>query len=82
MFFTFIVYCFLAYLLFRLVFNFIIPVFRTARRMKKSFREMNERMQQAGNTYNQQQNASSPQNGEKKDNSQVGDYIDFEEIKD
>lgn len=82
MFFTFLFYCFIAYLLFRLIFNFIIPVYRTTRRMKKSFREMNERMRQAGDAYNQQQGTHASQAQEKKDNSQVGDYIDFEEIKD
>ena len=79
-------FIFLAYFLYQLVFKFILPVYRTTRQIKKGFREMHERMNgqgQPGNPYgngttNQQAHAQSTPDK----NKQVGDYIDFEEIKD
>jgi hypothetical protein len=81
------IYALLAYLLYRLVFGFIIPVVRTTRRVKKSFRDMHERMngqyaQQGGNPYGsaahsqQQQTAAHKTTGSDDD-----DYIEFEEVK-
>jgi hypothetical protein len=76
-----IFYAFLAYILYRLVFHFIIPVYRTVRRVKKGFREMNERMNtgQPGDPVPGGQQPNRPQPGEAKP--RVGEYIDFEEIK-
>ena len=63
----------LAYIIFRFVFNFLVPVFKTTRQIKKGFHEMNSRMQQQGT-------APAPEETKvPKDNE--GDYIDFEEIK-
>lgn len=69
-------YAFLAYLIYQLVFRFIIPVVRTTRRVRRSFREMQERMQQQHTTPVQEHNRvhTTPKgDGE--------DYIEFEEIK-
>ncbi len=77
---SFLFYGFLLYILFKLVVSFIIPVYRTTKQVKKSFREMQERMQeqqQQAGTYQQQQDATAP--GQKKP---LGDYIDFEEVRD
>jgi hypothetical protein len=79
-----IFYGFLFYLLYRLVVNFIIPIYRTTRQVKRSFREMHEQMNQhqrqyQGNgaeTHTQQESTS-----KKPDSDQVGEYIDFEEVK-
>jgi hypothetical protein len=68
----FLFYAFLIYLAFRLLFNFILPVYRTTKQVKKGFREMHERMNQA--TGPQQ-----PQKAEEKP--KAGEYIDFEEVK-
>ena len=69
----------LAYLMYRLVFNFILPIYRTTRQVKKSFREMHEKM-------NQQYGGSNTENIEEKfkhqNKTKAGDYIDFEEVKD
>jgi hypothetical protein len=72
----FLFFFFLAYLLFKLVVDFVIPVIRTTRKVKKSFREMQQRMeeQQAGTYPAAQQTAV---NGKEPQ----GDYIDFEEVK-
>jgi hypothetical protein len=76
----FLFLAFIAYLGFRLVFDFIIPIYRTTKRVRKGFRDMHERMN--GNAEQQQQEKNdSKQNGNNKKGG-VGEYIDFEEIKD
>jgi hypothetical protein len=70
-------YIFLAYLLYNLVFRFIIPLYRTTRRIKKGFREMQEKMQ--GHPFAGQERHAQPQ--EPKPSGKTGEYIDFEEIK-
>lgn len=69
-------------MLYRLVFGFIIPVVRTTRQVKKSFRNMQEQMnaqqrRQAGayNSYAQQQTTAKATRGDDED------YIEFEEVK-
>jgi hypothetical protein len=80
MFWKYLFYFFLAYSLYQLIFKFILPIYRTTRQIKKGFREMQERMNgQPGQQPNPYQNTSAPTNTE--NNKQVGDYIDFEEIK-
>jgi hypothetical protein len=81
MFLRYLFYAFLIYLAYRLLFDFIIPVYKTTRQVKKQFRDMHGRMedyvnkQQAG----QQSTTSTPQQEAKRE--QPGDYIDFEELK-
>jgi hypothetical protein len=72
-------YAFLIYLAYRLVFHFIIPVYRTTRRVKKQFREMHERMKDQVNQHQSHQQTSVPNPEPKKQ--QAGDYIDFEDVK-
>ena len=74
----YIFYAFLAYLLYQLIFSLAIPLYKTTRKIKKGFREMNERMNEQ---YNQQQ--KDPTIAEKNNNQKTpaGDYIDFEEVK-
>lgn len=80
MIFNLLFFGFLGYLLYRLVFHFILPIYRTTRQVKKGFSEMNERMnQQYSNQQQQRQPYTEPQKNEGK--GKVGDYIDFEEIK-
>ena len=76
----FLFFTFLFYLLFKLVFDFIIPVFKTTRKLKKGFREMHQKMQeQANHGMNDSQQASAAYKNQK---TPSGDYIDFEEVKD
>lgn len=77
-----LLYLFLAYLAYQFIFNFLIPVYRTTRRVKRGFREMNSRMNEYMSQQQQQQasqSAQPPDNNTKK--TPVGEYIDFEEIK-
>jgi Sec-independent protein translocase protein TatA len=71
---------FVCYLGYRLVFDFILPVYRTTRRIKNGFREMNQRMKQHTGQSDQQPNPSKQQQSTSKASHE--DYIDFEEIKD
>jgi predicted PurR-regulated permease PerM len=77
---SFLFYAFLAYLAFRLVFNFIIPLYRTTRQVKRGFRDMQERMRPP-NQQQQQQQRSSQSQAQPQPKSNAGDYIEFEEIK-
>ena len=82
-------YAFLIYLAYRLVFYFIIPIYKTTKQVKKQFREMSARMNRSDghsrmeDHMNQQQanqqSAHSP--AENKKEQVGGDYIDFEEVK-
>lgn len=75
----------LVYLAYQFIFNFLIPVFITARKIRKGFREMSAGMNQSGNnSQTQTSNFSSEQGFTKNYSSKPGnkgDYLDFEEIK-
>ena len=73
---------FVVYLAYRLIFDFILPVYRTTKRVRRSFREMQERMNQHTQQYHQQEDPAK-QNRERSNSQKggTGEYIDFEEIK-
>ena len=77
--FRFLLYIFLIYLAYQFIFRFIIPVYRSTQQVKKSFREMHDRMNESANQQQEphQQGQSSPDSPKEK----VGEYIDFEDIK-
>ena len=76
----FLFFVFIAYLLFKLIFDFIIPVYKTTRKLKKGFREMQQKMQeQANNGANHFKENGTPDINKREP---LGDYIDFEEVKD
>ena len=75
----YLLYAFLVYLAYRLVFHFIIPVYKTTRQVKKQFREMHSRMQDNMGQQPPYQQPVTPVTENK--NQQAGDYIDFEELK-
>jgi hypothetical protein len=72
-------FAFLIYLAYRLVFNFIIPIYKTTRQVKKQFREMHSHMQDNMSQQPPYQQPATPATENKKQ--QAGDYIDFEELK-
>ena len=76
-----LLYGFLAYLLYKVVFELIIPVFKTTRKMKKDFKEMRNRM----NDFTKQQQPGVNQQHKPKEPSEKsgkpGDYIEFEDVK-
>jgi hypothetical protein len=76
-----LLFIFLAYVLYKLIFELIVPVYKATRRIKKDFGEMQDRM----NNFMKNQQDASQQQAEPKESSseksKSGDYIDFEEIK-
>jgi Sec-independent protein translocase protein TatA len=68
---------FLIYLLYKLIFNFIIPIYQSTKKIKKQFGEMQSKMKNDMNQYQKQQKPAEPEPVSKKE----GDYIDFEEVK-
>jgi hypothetical protein len=79
-----IVAAIVVFILYKFVFNFILPVYRTTKMVKQKVGEMNNfRTQQTGGTSNT--NTSYQQDARKETSTpqpKVGEYIDFEEIKD
>ena len=67
-------FAFLIYLAYRLVFHFIIPIYKTTRQVKKQFREMHSRMQDNMNQQQANTQTSTSQTENKK--APAGDYID------
>ena len=75
----YLLYAFLIYLAYRLVFHFIIPIYKTTKQVKKQFREMHSRMEDNINQQQANQQTMPPKQEDKK--APAGDYIDFEELK-
>lgn len=73
---------FLAYIAFKVIFNFIIPIYRTTRQVKRSFRNMQEQMNQTMNQQQYGEQQPNPSSQKKQPQTSAGEYIDFEEVKD
>ena len=70
---------FLIYILYKLIFEFIIPIFQTTKQVKKQFGEMQNKMQEQMNTMNKQQ--APPKTTPVTPTVKSEEYIDYEEIK-
>ena len=69
-----------AYFLYRIIFDLIIPIYKTTRQVKKGFKEMNKKMnEQREQQSGFQHNPSS--HGSPASKPRTSEYIDFEEIK-
>lgn len=77
--FKYILFFLLIWFLYNFIFRFIIPVYRTSRRVRDQFRQMNQQMQD--HERQQQTTTARPADPQPKTQQPVGDYIDFEEIK-
>lgn len=66
------------YILYQIIFNFIVPLYRASKKMKSTFNDVQSKMQE-------HQNAANPTHfdAQKKKPTQTasGDYIDYEEVK-
>jgi len=72
------------YIIYKVVFDFIVPIFRTTQKIRQQFGDMQQQMQDQMNaTQNGYRNNTSPSqpppSNEQK--AKAGDYIDFEEVK-
>ncbi|MDQ6755937.1 MAG: hypothetical protein M3004_03290 [Bacteroidota bacterium] len=70
---------FLIYILYKLVFEFIIPIYQTTKKVKNQFGEMHNKMQDQMNTFTKQQNNTATKPAEQ--SAKKEDYIDYEEVK-
>ncbi len=78
--FKLIIYGFLIYLLYKFIFELVIPVSKATSQVKDRMREMQqmqEQQQAQQQQYRQQATAAEPVKTAKKDD----DYIEFEEVK-
>lgn len=74
-------YIFIGYILYKLVFGFIIPVYNSTKHVRRQMRDMQEHMR---DQYQQQQQQSAPPPPPRKEPAKPrdkSDYLDFEEIK-
>lgn len=74
------------YLLYKFVFNFFLPIFRTTKQVRQQFRNMQENAQNHNDpfqrSYTQPQSGPTPKKPEPSSpKNTMGEYIDFEEIK-
>ena len=70
----------IVYLLYKLIFDFIIPVYQTTKQVRQKVGEMQTKMQEHMKKQDQQAKyAATPQHQDIK--SAKEDYIDFEEVK-
>ena len=81
----FVLYAILIYIAYVFIFRLVIPVYLASRKIKKGFREMQQKMQeqQAGQHPNDQQQGYRPQSTPPNPGNRPksGDYIDFEEVR-
>jgi hypothetical protein len=76
--FRILLYAFLLWMGWQFIFNFLVPVIRTTRQIKKGFRHMQNKMDDFAD---KQQKTEEPVKPEKNSPNHQGDYIDFEEVK-
>jgi len=69
---------FLIYLLYKFIFDFIMPIYESSKKIKKQFGEMQNKMQSDLRNY---QNTPKPAEPAAPPPKKEGDYIDFEEVK-
>ncbi|HEX5552635.1 MAG TPA: hypothetical protein VFX43_05245 [Chitinophagaceae bacterium] len=70
------------YFLYRLVFDFIIPIYRSSKKVREHMQEMQNRMQDNLRQEQQRQNATPPPPPPPQQNKvREGEYIDYEEVK-
>lgn len=73
-------YILIGYILYKLVFGFIIPVYNSTKQVRRQMRDMQQHLRDQFQQQQQEQPAPSPAKEPAKPRDK-GDYIDFEEIK-
>lgn len=81
--FRIVIELFALYLLYKVIFDFIIPLISTTKQVKKQFTAMNAQMQQNSRQQTEQSSAKPSNTAQKLPSSKdkSDDYIDFEEVK-
>jgi|GEM_PF-302683 len=82
MFWRIVLLALVVYFVFRLIFDFIIPVYRATQEVKKNAGQMRDKMNEFMKEKQAAETNSAPAGKTSRgQNAQAGDYIDFEEIK-
>ena len=76
----FVFYAIVFFLLYKLVFDFIIPIFVTTTKMRNQFNQARQQMQEEQQRTNQQQEET-VKNSAPGNTAKIGEYIEFEEIR-
>ncbi len=76
-----ILYSFLLYLLYKFVFELVIPIGKATSQVKSKMREMQEMQEAQQKQYQQQQQAAAQPQAPKEPVVKGGDYIEYEEVK-
>jgi hypothetical protein len=75
----YVLYALFIWFLYQFIFKLVVPVYRTSRKIKQGFREMQEKMDaQYKPQQSPAQETTQPNSSAK---APAGDYIDFEEVK-
>ena len=70
------------YFLYKFIYGFVLPVYRTTRNVRRQFRDVQSKMNEQFRAQQQQQEQYHQQQEKATRNKNVvGDYIEFEEIK-
>jgi hypothetical protein len=80
----FLFFAFIVFLLYRLIFHLIIPVYRSTSQIKKQFKDIQDKMQEQmkSSGYTGTGGENHPPHAPKKDAEvKKGDYLDYEEVK-
>ncbi len=72
---------FVLYLLYKLIFDFIIPVYKGTKQVKKKVNEMQQNMNEHIRQQQQAQQRTTAKQPEPAPKKRGSDYIDFEEVK-
>ena len=70
-----------AYILYKVIFELVIPIFRVTQRVRRQFNDMQQHMQDQANTYPDNHRNETKAGPKPHSNTRAGDYIDFEEVK-
>jgi hypothetical protein len=73
-----IVELFVLYLLYKVIFDFVIPIYKTTKQVKQKVNDIQRNMNEQANRQQQQYTAANPPAAPK---AKSDDYIDFEEVK-
>lgn len=73
-----LIFIIVGWILYKLVFDFIIPVYNSTKHVRRQVRDMQQHMREQFEQQQQQQAPPPPPSPKPRDK---GDYIDFEEVK-
>ncbi|HTL09786.1 MAG TPA: hypothetical protein VL307_16045 [Chitinophagaceae bacterium] len=79
----FILFALGLYIIYKFVFDLVIPIFRTTQKIRRQFGDMQQHMQDQMNAQQEhpQRPSGASSTSTHQQTSRAGDYIDFEEVK-